>query len=376
MPHSLIYLCVMKIDFGVNVLLYFAAVSVGIYSAIILLSSAKNKLPNRLLGLLMLAITGWIVDALMRASGIYGQYPSLYFLPIYYSFAFGPLLYLYVLAITNKNFHFKKKYALHFVPVVIQGLFYWVVTFQSYQFKYYTWFHIHQPYTYRVEYDGTWLSMVIYLTLAIVHVNKYQLWLQNNYSNTTQKMLNWLKISLGILALVCIAWLFEAYLRDFRNTYYQYDLSTNLLCLVIYCIGFIGIKQVAVDLVFVPDENQVISPKAIAKADDRIVASIENILKVEKLYLNPELTIADLAKRLDLPAKTVSFNINAAFNKPFNSYINAFRVDEVKARLQSSDVEKFTLLGIAFESGFNSKTSFNRIFKEFTGSSPSDFIKK
>lgn len=365
----------MKINFDINVISYFSVISIGIYTAILLGFSANNKLANRVLALLLLAITGWIVDAFFRASGIYGQQPSWYFLPIYYSFAFGPLLYFYVRAITNQAFVFGSKQLLHFIPVLIQAIFYWCITFQTYQTKYFIWFNIHQPYTYRLEYDGTWLSLVIYLLLAVKYFSKYQNWVANNFSNVTKKLLNWLKFSLVTLIMVCIAWLFEAILRDFKNTYYQYDVSTNLLCLIIFCIAVIGMQQATNNVVF-EIETQQLQTDAVSEADEELMKFIRKAMNEDKLYLNPELTLADLAKHLQLPAKIVSFNINLATGKPFNTFVNGYRVEEIKARLRSSDLEKFTLLSIAFESGFNSKTSFNRIFKEFTGTSPSDFIKK
>ena len=365
----------MKINFNPTVIVYFAAISVGIYTAILLYFSPNNKMANRLLALLMIAITGWIIDAFLRASGIYGQKPSLYFLPIYYSFAFGPLLYFYVRKVTNKEFVFTRNMLYHFIPVLLQGIFYWCITFQSYQTKYQIWFTIHEPYTYRIEYDGTWLSLVIYLFLSIRYFLKYQHWLADNYSDITKKLLNWLKFSLIMLSLICTAWFFEAVLRDFRNTYYQYDISTNLLSILVYCIGIIGMQQAANNVIFEVEKERVLSGP-VMEIDTMVFASIRRAMTEAKLYLNSELTLSDLAKYLQLPAKMVSNNINAATGKPFNTFVNSFRVEEVKLRLKTTDLEKFTLLGIAYDSGFNSKTSFNRIFKEFTGSSPSDFIKK
>ncbi len=365
----------MKINFDLNVIVYFAAISVGIYTSLLLWFSSKNRFANKVLSVLILSISGWVIDAFLRTSGIYRQYPSLYFLPIYYSFSFGPLIFLYVRSITNKEFKFSRFELLHFIPLLIQSSFYLFACFQSYQFKYDLWFRVHQPYTYRIEYDGTWLSLVIYIILSFRYFTKYQSWLANNYSNLSRKLLNWLKFSLLTLILVCIAWLFEAFLRDFRNTYYQYDFSTNLLCIVIYCMAVLGMQE-ADTLVEFKVENIADKPGLVNKPDEAVIQLIDQAMTRHQLYLNPELTLAELADFLNLPAKTISYNINAGFNKPFNTYVNAFRVEEVKRRLLTADLGKFTLLGIALDSGFNSKTSFNRIFKEFTGSSPSDFIKK
>jgi AraC-like DNA-binding protein len=364
-----------KIDFSFITILYFAAIVQGFFSAGLLFSSTKNKVANRLLAFLMLAITGWLIDAFFRVANIYGQNPNLYFLPIYYSFSFGPLLYFYVQSITNSTFKFKGKYLVHFIPVSVQALFYWIVTFQSYQTKYSIWLNIHLPYTYRIEYDGSWISLSVYLLLSIRLIFKYQRWLNDNYTDVSQKMLNWLKICLFILILICVSWLFEAILRDAKGTYYRYDFSGDLLCIVIYLLGVFSYKQANIDMTFEP--ATVLLPPVISfTADDAIVVQIENAMINERLYLNAELTLADVAKHLKIPAKIVSANINAAFKKPFNSYVNQFRVEAIKKRLDSDDIHKLTLLGIAYESGFNSKTSFNRIFKEFTGVSPSQYIKK
>lgn len=366
----------MKIAFGLYPILYFASVVLGLFSAGVLLLSPKNKLANRLLGLLILAITGWLADAFMRVSDVYSQNPNLYFLPIYYSFAFGPLLYFYVQAITNASFKFRPKHLLHFIPVLIQGLFYWVVAFQSYDVKFDIWFQVHMPYTYRVEYDGTWLSLVIYLILSLLLVRDYQRWLNNNFSDVTRKMLNWLKVCLFLMVLICICWLFEAFLRDARNIYYKYDFSSDLLCLVVFVLGIYSYRQSTLDISFEPKAEASAAVTPLPIADAGVISAIEAAMQTGRLYLNPELTLADLARYINLPAKTVSGNINAAFSKPFNTYVNTWRVEEVKQRLAGSDPEKFTLLGIAYECGFNSKTSFNRIFKEFTGFSPSEYLKQ
>ncbi|MBC8082005.1 MAG: AraC family transcriptional regulator, partial [Hymenobacter sp.] len=69
----------------------------------------------------------------------------------------------------------------------------------------------------------------------------------------------------------------------------------------------------------------------------------------------------------------ISFTVNAGFGRSFNDLVNGYRVAEVKRRLATPDAQRLTLLGIAFESGFNSKTTFNRIFKQLTGKAPREW---
>ncbi|HEX8507607.1 MAG TPA: helix-turn-helix domain-containing protein, partial [Hymenobacter sp.] len=71
--------------------------------------------------------------------------------------------------------------------------------------------------------------------------------------------------------------------------------------------------------------------------------------------------------------RLISFTVNAGFGRSFNDLVNGYRVAEVQRRLAAPDARRFTLLGIAFESGFNSKTTFNRIFKQVTGVAPRDY---
>ena len=96
-------------------------------------------------------------------------------------------------------------------------------------------------------------------------------------------------------------------------------------------------------------------------------------MEVEKLYLETELTLQELADRVGAPAYQISQAINEGLNKNFYDLINAYRVDEAKQLLLNPTNSNFTILSVAFEAGFNSKTTFNTVFKKFTGLTPSDF---
>jgi AraC-like DNA-binding protein len=82
-----------------------------------------------------------------------------------------------------------------------------------------------------------------------------------------------------------------------------------------------------------------------------------------------------LAKHIPTTDKKLSLLLNQYMNTTFYDFVNAYRVQSVKEKLASVDFDNLTLLGIAYESGFKSKTSFNRIFKKETGFSPSEYKK-
>lgn len=94
----------------------------------------------------------------------------------------------------------------------------------------------------------------------------------------------------------------------------------------------------------------------------------------EKLYLNTELKLQDIAEKLSVSQHNISQTLSLKFGLNYYDYLNEFRINEAKKILSSGDAEKFTLLHIAYECGFNSKSSFNRAFKKITGFTPSEFI--
>ena len=105
------------------------------------------------------------------------------------------------------------------------------------------------------------------------------------------------------------------------------------------------------------------------------VNKIKKFMIIEKPYLNRELTIYDLSEQLKIPRHILSEVINEHMGKNFYHLVNEYRVDEVKERMKHEDLKHLTILGIAFDSGFNSKSSFNTIFKEKTGLTPSEYLK-
>ena len=102
---------------------------------------------------------------------------------------------------------------------------------------------------------------------------------------------------------------------------------------------------------------------------------IKQVMIVSKPYLNPKLTIHDLAHEVEVQPHQLSKIINKEFHSNFFEFINSYRVEEFKKKIGSEEFKNFTILGIALDCGFNSKSSFNRIFKESTGITPGDYMR-
>ena len=251
------------------------------------------------------------------------------------------------------------------------GLYFFLTT-KDYNFKNWYWENVHQWITYKIEFDGTFISMLIYLVLSIRLLKNYQIYVVNNFSEISKIRLNWLKIILIILIILCVQWLIEVILRDFFMLYFNYNYSIQILGIMALVLAVGGIRQANLSEVNFEEEA---TPKIHIQVDDQILGRIKMGMDNQKLYLNPTLTLSEFAKELKLNPKIVSQQINSGLGKSFNDFVNQYRVEEVKLRLNSLDLERLTILGIAYESGFNSKTTFNRIFKDFTGVAPRDFLK-
>ena len=173
-------------------------------------------------------------------------------------------------------------------------------------------------------------------------------------------------------------------------------------------IGYFGIKQVGIFTIAKPEiPNEILEKVSIeegkkiadtifdekkidvqyekikyekSKINSDEVSAIQKKLNVliqtEKTYIDPELTLSDLAQKINVHPNTLSQIINSAEQKNYYEYINDLRVEEFKKLIAIPDNQKFTLLSLAFECGYNSKTAFNRNLKKNTGHSPSDYLKQ
>ncbi len=100
-----------------------------------------------------------------------------------------------------------------------------------------------------------------------------------------------------------------------------------------------------------------------------------NIVEKETTYLNPDLTLKSLAAELKLHPNQLSWLINNEFNKNFNEFINSYRVEAFKRISKDPKNSHITLIGLAYECGFNSKTVFNTFFKKETGMTPMQYLR-
>lgn len=138
-------------------------------------------------------------------------------------------------------------------------------------------------------------------------------------------------------------------------------------------LAFAGIGM-AVAAMLKPDSDVRLMMPVTDRSDAREKGRrLKEFVAANRLYEDPELTLATLAAKLAIPPHDLSRIINMGLEKNFSDLINEFRVRDIARKIGDPAYDKITLLGIAYESGFNSKTTFNRVFKEMTGKTPVEY---
>lgn len=220
---------------------------------------------------------------------------------------------------------------------------------------------------------------IVCIVLCFLALKKYQKILPNYYSTLDRINLNWLKyiiISLIILFLIVIGIISFGTRWNAIPMHYIFKIVGALQAIYIFCIIFFSLRQSIII-------NQNISVSAnhrekTALPDDNASLLSQKLLDhmvSEKPYLNEELSLSLLSASLGLSTNQLSLIINQTLDTNFYKFVNFYRIEEVKHKLKDKAYDRYSILGIAYECGFNSKSTFNKIFKEETGMTPSEYKK-
>jgi len=315
----------------------------------------------------------------------------LFFVPFQQVLLLGPVFYFYVRALVSGNLKFNNQDLIHFLPAILY-LTYSLIVFITDKFI------LNEFYFYDDGQDKDldfWyqisglISMLFYLLLSLMHYGRYRKLTLQEVSFADEIAYKWVKYFIIafclILLLRVLFFILNPEWGEFGNKYWYYFCFSSLI-LYISISGYsnsIKITERRNALSF--QAIEVTSKDPIAEDTNNTADTlnleewkqkITRLFFEEETYKNPNLTLTDLASLLNTNRNIISRVINQAYRMNFNDFVNEKRAKAVIEKLKEGEHAKNTLLGIAMDCGFNSKTTFNRVFKKHTGSTPRQFIAK
>ncbi len=304
------------------------------------------------------------------------------------AFTYGPLLYLYVRHMIRPSMTFSPWNSLHFIPFLI--FFTVSVVFREEPiFDDLSGFFVRDRFIpLRIVYGICFfLSVTVYSVLSFLEIRNHQTRLHDLISYTSAKLtLNWLKIlSITFYTGYVIVFILGG-IKIFAGLlpFDPYILTFFFIAFFSFAYSFYAIRQP--EMLEYPsvknEENGSIPADSAGRyarsglREDQAkeyLTRLINFMDQEKPYLNGDLTIADLSLRTGIPKHYITEVLNEKYGRNFFSFINEYRVREVINRMNDPKYQHYTILAIAFDAGFNSKSTFNSFFKAYTGKTPSVF---
>lgn len=336
-----------------------------------------HKTANRLLAAFALAIAALVGGHILVSTHYIELYPHLTRINHPFDFLVAPLLYLYIRTLLTRN-PLSKRDLLHFAPFVLCILYLIPYYLQSSEYKLASYVSPQYAQWYYVRSALTLLLAVVYLTCIVLMLIKYTRKIKRESSPAERAILFQARfLVFTFLALLLIAIL--RYLFDLRfPAYMRY---TNLILplaatLFVYTMAYFGLRKLEW-----PEMETATPAKKYERSNltpersERYLKKLLDLMETEKPYTDGDLTIQKLAERLMIPAQHLSQTINERLNQSFSEFINTYRVEEAKRQLLDAKKKHYSILAIAEEVGFNSKSSFNAVFKKHTNITPSEFRK-
>jgi AraC-like DNA-binding protein len=338
---------------------------------------SKNRLANILLA-------GFIIFCTVDISGIFiGQIlknkPELYVLIKSFTLLAFPFFYYYVLAICYNNFKLKFKSLYHALPFVFYNLL--LLTTLIFDKHESLVFSLHKIAPYLIKIQG-----LLYLIAIIYVLRKYKKIYLENYAIGNLKIYNWLS---HIVLLFSIT-LPITIIKDFSHFYNHQEVfswtATALIGSALIMFSWFILKALYTPEIFRGVDSEIkpvktltnndVESKTIETLDTKTVGIIEQLRKhmiEQEPFLEPTLTLQDLALQININPLELSILINRHNGQHFFDFINKYRIEKAIEIIEKSSIKEFTIQQILFDVGFNSKSSFNTAFKKHTGLTPTQY---
>lgn len=360
----------MDVVYQIAAYLNIISLVIGILLGMLLIFLKRaNQKANRFLGIVPLILVFWQCWVLATTNTAFLYYDFLDWIPFSNLLALGPSLYFYAKKSTHPSIRLNIKDLIHFIPLGIEWLVYFkfrpqgaLESFQTY----------------------TWASPRFFIqVIAVLSIGGYSYAalrsIRKQYREKKlipERNLKMPTCFILVFAVLWFLWIPYALINTFFFNYYISDYDFYPLHTAIWLVTlWMGSKMLLQPEVVLVQKNlkKEKSKKTPSKQLLEQAHWLNEKMKSDAYYLNPDLTLQSLAKDLNIHANTISQIINEGLDKGFSDFVNEHRIHSVIKKLNDPNYSHITVLGMAYESGFNSKTTFNRAFKKLTGKTPMAF---
>jgi AraC-like DNA-binding protein len=339
--------------------------------SIFLISNKKGiKESNRILSAWLFIFAVVLTCSFMFSYGIwkyFNDYHKIIVIVSYLSLLLAPLFYFYIKSLLFRDAVFRKQNIIHILPYLL------ITIYTLYKFISVQRFVIWGTFIDTLNISVFLLQNLIYIILAMILLKRYGLSAHTFFQSINKYQIAWMKFLIGGYIVLWIAKLQSFFFRIISNdgSWCTYTATTYFMASFIFfnTIVFFALRKPEIFSKNRKYENSGLSDTMKMQYKEKLL----RLMDTKKTYLNMTLSLNDLARELSIPSRYLSEVINEAFQKSFFDFINYYRVNESKRLFQDSDYNKFSILGIAYESGFNTKATFNSAFKKATGITPKEY---
>lgn len=302
----------------------------------------------------------------------------------------APLLFFYVKSVVSPSFRLVKKHFWHFLPWLlffICKVFIYIYDAQQLGFEAkqngYLVENFQWPYLNPLVTYFSVAQMLLYLAFSFQLYHAYKKEIQEFFSNTEKKELHWIRNFLWVYTFIFIYGIVQMFV-DFYIFEMSWIQKWWIQFFSAIALLYFGVKGYFTDFEFLRDfekpnttfyaKTSKVSAATVSDKVRRGKQLINKLFQEDKIFNDPELNLSQLSEKLAMTRGEVSEIINIGFAMNFNDFVNRFRIEEFKNRLQAGDNKKFSLVGLAYECGFNSKATFNRVFKKEVKLTPTQYL--
>lgn len=370
-------------------ILSFVGLSQALFAAAIVLMNKQKKPYDRIMffWLLILGLRFWLVGV----SHLHGDFFDPGFSVAMVPLTFGPFLYLYTVYLLGDLKRHSPFDILHYVPFLLSVSMYFTLVQDSESQIAEMFFALIPP--------AFAVSSAVYIVMVFLQLRSFRRHIRQNlfsYENDANR-LSWINyVAILFLVTYIVYFILQIAAGSFAptNSVFEFVQTIGLLWLT-YSLGYFGIRQPVLiqnsegehEVVLpvtppasadIPDYKQNQTPEPAPEQTEEIKETLRRItrfMEEEKPYLQPELTLPELALRLNIPRHQLTQLLNQHAQKNFFEFVNEYRALEVMRRLQDEKFAHLTLVAIAYDCGFNTKSTFNQFFKQYSGQTPSEYRK-